>query len=58
MNVHSQGRVALYKPGERPADNQDAATSSGLTDDDDEDIELATSSEHETAAKSQQQSYL
>lgn len=58
VNVHSQGRVALYKPGARPADAQDAATSAELGDEDDEDVELTASSGQASAAKSTSSSLL
>lgn len=60
INTHSEGRVALYKPGERPADSQATETTAAdVTNGEDEDIEVPsttaqqTSADIQTSAKSQ-----
>lgn len=68
INTHSEGRVALYKPGEHPDDAQKAETSAdnvqsteGTTDGEEEDIEtidITSSSEHQANIKSQHKAYL
>lgn len=50
INTHSEGRVALYKPGERPADSQTTETAADVTNGEDEDIEVPSTTASQTSA--------
>lgn len=53
INKHSEGRVALYKPGERPADSQAAETAAvDVTSGDEEAVAVPSASAHQSSASS------
>ena len=51
INTHSEGRVALYKPGERPADSAVTETAAAdVTDGEEQDVEMPTTTDQQTSA--------